>query len=78
MSQWKKVKARKDYQCQCCGGEILNGEDYFQNTEWTGSRFPQISRYCLGCGTWVKQGYSFREARIKAFGSPLLRGWIRP
>jgi len=76
---WKKVKARKEYQCHCCCGAIPKDTEHFVETIWKESqRFPQITRYCLGCGEGVKEGLSFRQARIKAFGSPFLRGWIYP
>jgi len=71
-SGWKEVKARKDYQCLCCGGQIAKGEKYYVVYAWEENRqFPQVDRYCSACGIWVKQGYSFNEARTKAFGSTL-------
>ena len=61
---WRKVKAMKYYQCLCCGGDINKGDEYFLEIERIeNSIFPQVSRYDSKCGEWVRQGYSFEEAR---------------
>jgi len=79
MVQWSEAKARKEYQCLCCGGTVNVGEEYYRETIWKeNTMFPEVNRYCKGCGQYVKQGLSFRQARIKAFGEPYLRGWRRP
>jgi len=76
---WKEIKARKDYQCLCCGGKIEEGDDYFRKSVWeVNAMFPMIERYCKHCGPFIKQGLSWRQARIKAYGKPYLKGWKRP
>lgn len=77
--QWKEVKARKAHQCDCCCGPIQKGEKYYHVIDYEELLFHRSTmKYCCKCGSFIKQGCSWREARIKAFGSPHLRGWIYP
>lgn len=67
----KEVKARKIHQCFCCCGIIQKDEKYFIDLDYA-------HKYCNQCTPWLMKGFSFRETRIKAFGSPILRGWLKP
>jgi len=78
-SEWKEVIGRKDYCCLCCNIIIPKGEKHFVVTEWWGGgRYPQVTRYCSKCGVHVKAGLSYRQARLKAYGTPILQRWRRP
>ena len=74
------VVARKDHQCLCCNGDIKKGDKYHVEREFMHplSLYPCLKKYCKDCGPHIQQGLSFWQTRIKAFGSPYLRGWRRP